>query len=105
MRVEDAVHGLMNVTARITVLLSWMLVALIHVALLAAALAAAWWLRLTPQDVARWAAALPLSWLAATGGGILAFLGLSGLALVLAYAKAWQWLVRRLANAYVLNFD
>jgi len=34
-----------------------------------------------------------------------AFLGLSGAAGLLGYAKAWQWLMRRLTTWYLLDFE
>jgi len=41
----------------------------------------------------------------ATIPGTLAFLGLSGAAGLLGYAKAWQWLMRRLTTWYLLDFE
>lgn len=105
MRVEDAVHGLMQVTARTFVLLTWSLVLLLHVTALCLALAAAWYWQVRPETVRSVLASAVPAPLASTAGGILGFLGLSGLALAAAYAEAWQWLVRQLASRFVLDFD
>jgi len=92
LRIEDAVHGLMGVTARMVSLLAWMLVLLVHLALLVLALAAMWYWQVPPSEVTRWVLSLVPKTFASTAGGILGFLGLSAGAALWAYAKAWQWL-------------
>jgi hypothetical protein len=103
--VEVAVNGLVNITARTVVLLTWALVLLIHTTLLAAAVAAAWYWEVSPSEVKTWVGSLVPPALAAIAGGTLAFVGISAGALLVLYAKGWQWLLRKMANAYVLNFE
>ncbi len=105
MRTEDAIHGLMGVSARTVSLLSWMLVALVHMALLLLALSAAWFWQVTPAAVARAFQALVPAGLQASGAEILGFLGLPAAAVLWAYARAWRWLLEKLSSRYVLDFE
>lgn len=98
------VQALMVITARTAGLLAWMAVAVLHLMLLGALFAALWWFDVRPAQVADAAGSLvPTAW-RATADGILAFWGLSGLAALIAYAKGWQLLLRKLVNRYVLDF-
>ena len=104
LRIDDAIHGLMLVTRRTVSLIAWLLVFVVHLAVLVLVLVALWWFQLAPTDLQALVQAVSLGSPAATIFGIAGFLGISGWALFHAYAKAWKWLSERLAKLYVLNF-
>ena len=103
--IEDALHGVIGVSARTVSLLAWTLVLSAHACLLGLALLALWWWQVTPQAAAQAVRSAVPAPLATTLDGTLAFLGLSAAGVLLAYAKAWQWLAQRLASRFVLDFE
>mgnify|MGYP001591419265 CR=1 FL=1 len=101
--IETAITGLMIATPRLIRILAWNIFALVHLTLGVVGLFALWWFQIAPADIQALAVPLlrllPLS----TIGQIAAFLGLSGLALVWGYTKAWRWFLRKRLAAFSLG--
>lgn len=93
----------MHITARMAALLSWVIFVTFHLSVITALLAVGWWTQVPPHAITSWAAGLLPAWLQATAVSAWAFLGLSGLAALAVYAKAWHWLLGKLQTAYLFR--
>lgn len=100
---DDAIHGLMGVTARMAGLVAWLVVAVAHLGLVLTLLVTAWLWRLTPAAVSRAAQSVIPESLESSMIGKLVFLGLPILAALWAYARVWRWLIGQGLLRYLLN--
>ena len=101
MRIETAVTGLMVVTPKLARVLVWVVFVITHLSLVVVTLGALWWFQVSPSAIQ----ASVAQFLQSSSGSIIAqtvaFLGLSGGAVLWAYAKAWRWLLDKLLSAFL----
>ena len=90
-------------TVRIAHTLVWLIFAVVHLSLVAAFLVLFWCVNLSPHDIQIAVAQFRhQSRLFSTIEAFLAFLGLSGLAVVWGYAKLWRRVMRRWLSSFLL---
>ena len=101
MRIETAVTGLMVIAPKLARVLVWVVFVTAHLSLVVAALALLWWFQVSPSAIQASVAQFFQSSSGSTIAQTVAFLGLSGGAVLWAYAKAWRWLLHKLLSAFL----
>jgi len=103
MNIDTAFSGLMIVTTKLSKTVVWLSFMIIHLTLAILLLALAWWMKITPDSIQSAFVDIflhsPFSrvWQTATT------LGLSLGAVLLAYAKCWQWFLRKLLDSFIFH--
>ena len=100
---KTAINGLMMITPKLARIMVWIVFAVIHLVFVVVALTLFWVFQISPSSIQAWVVSLLPVWLVSTTTGIIAFVGLSGLAILLAYAKAWRWLLHKLLSAFLFS--
>lgn len=103
MRIETAVTGLMVVTPKLARVLIWVVFAITHLSLGVVILFALWWFQVSPSAIQLSAAQFFQSSTISSIAQTVAFLGLSGGAVLWAYAKAWRWLLHKLLDTFLFS--
>lgn len=103
MNFETTVNGLMMVTPKLARIMVWVVFTTVHLVVVVVALVLFWAFQIPPSSIQTWIVSLLPAWLVSTTSGIIAFVGLSGLAVLLAYAKAWRWLLHKLLHAFLFQ--
>lgn len=99
MRIETAVEGLMVITPRLANVLVWTIFCVIHLSTLVIALASIWWFQISPASIQSEMTNFLRSSPGATILQTVSFLGISGAAVLWAYAKLWRWGLHKMLSA------
>ncbi len=102
-RTDEAIHGLMGVTARMAGAMAWLVIAVAHLGLVLTLLVSAWLWRLTPAMVSRAGQAIVPDRVASSAFGTALFLGVPIVIGLWLYVRVWKWLLRRLVLRYLLR--
>ena len=101
MRIETAVTGLIVIVPKLARVLVWVVFVTIHLSIVVVTLAMLWWLQVSPSTIQASVAHFFQSSSGSTIAQIVVFFGLSGGAVLWAYAKAWRWLLHKLLSAFL----
>lgn len=103
LRTDEAIHGLMGVTARMAGVVAWLIVAVFHLALVLTLLVSAWLWRLTPATVSRVAQALIPDRIEASALATTIYIAVPLVLGTWLYVRAWRWTLARLVLRFALR--
>lgn len=103
LRTDEAIHGLMGVTARMAGVVGWLIVAVFHLALVLMLLVSAWLWRLTPATVSRVAQALIPDRIEASALATTVYIAVPLAIGAWFYVRAWRWYLARLVLRFALR--
>lgn len=101
MSIDTAVTGLMVITPRLARILVWVVFVIAHLSLLTIVLVLLWWFQVSPATIQVSVAQFFQSSRVSTIAEPLAFLGLSGGAILWAYARCWRWLLHKMLSSFL----
>jgi len=96
----DYLHSLLK---RLALVVMWLAFAVFHLALLACALAAAWFWQISPETASEFATSLFQQWRGASFLGILGFLGFSGGLALYWYVRMWRKIYGALVTPFLFR--
>lgn len=97
----SSLEVVLELHAKLARVVMWLVFVTAHLALLVLCLFVLWWMQTTPASIQKAASGFLHSTLGTNTAAILGFLGVSGTAALLAYAKAWQWLLRKALSVFL----
>lgn len=100
---DVALRSLLKIAPRLARILVWTVFTVVHLMLGFLILGALWWWQIKPEELQSAFSVFFRSPLGSKSLGLLAFLGMSGAAMIWAYARAWRYALHKLLETFLFG--